>query len=136
MNPETLSTYPERLAINRSSPYSPPKWAEGLVAGLPSFDAAQCATGIVATLDPNAWESPAFIERAVARNNEEDPSKSKTKEENAKILFERIQKYAFGGQSSTASIAAPACKQQESFKPIYGGGPATQYQHTFEQPAP
>ncbi len=136
LNPETLSTYPERLAINRSSPYSPPKWAEGLVSGLPSFDAGQCATGIVATLDPDASEDPAFVERAVARTNEEDPSKSKTQEENAKLLFERIQKYAFAGQSSTSSIAAPPCKQQEPFKPIYGSGPSTQYQHTFEQKGP
>jgi phospholipid/cholesterol/gamma-HCH transport system substrate-binding protein len=131
--PETLASYPERLAINRSSAYSPPKWAEGLVAGLPSFDAAQCSTGIVATLDPSDWEDPAFKERAVASVNEEDTSKSRSQDENARLLFERIQAYAFAGQTSTADIGAPPCKQQEPFKPIYGSGPATQYQHTFEQ---
>ncbi|HEX3041439.1 MAG TPA: MlaD family protein [Solirubrobacterales bacterium] len=136
LNPETLSTYPKRLAINRNSAYSPPKWAEGLVTGLPSFRTSQCTTGIVATLDPKSAEDPAFIERAVARTNEEDPSKSKTQAQNAQILFERIQKYAFGGQTNTSAIAAPPCNQQAPFNPIYGSGPSTQYQHTFEQSGP
>jgi len=136
LNPETLATYPQRLAINRNSAYSPPKWAEGLIAGLPSFDTRQCASGIVATIDPSDWEDPAFKERAVASENKDDPSKSRSQDENAKLLFERIQKYAFTGQTSTSAIAAPPCKQQAPFKPIYGSGPSTQYQHTFEQPHP
>jgi len=133
MTPETVSTYPRRLAINRNSAYSPPKWAEGLVAGLPSFDTRQCTTGIVANLTPSDWEDPAFKERAVESRNELTGEVTRTQDENAKLLFERIQQYAFAGQSSTSGIAAPPCKQQEPFKPIYGSGPATQYQHTFEQ---
>jgi phospholipid/cholesterol/gamma-HCH transport system substrate-binding protein len=134
LNPETLTAYPRRLTINRNSAYSPPKWAEGLISGLPSFDTGQCASGIVATLDPNDWEDPAFNERAVASENAEDPTKNRSQDENAKLLFERIQKYAFTGQTSTSAIPAPPCEQQKPFKPIYGSGPATQYQHTFEQP--
>ncbi len=126
MTPETISTYPQRLAINRNSPYSPPKWAEGLVAGLPSFDTGHCTTGITAILNPDSYKDPGFQERAV------DTEKA-SKEENAKILFERIQQYAFAGQTSTSGIAAPPCTQQAPFKPIYGSGPSTQYQHTFEQ---
>jgi phospholipid/cholesterol/gamma-HCH transport system substrate-binding protein len=130
MNPETLSTYPRRLAINRNSPYSPPKWAEELVDGsLPSFDTRHCTTGIVATLDPESGKSEAFIERTAK-------SETKTVEENAQILFERVKQYAFVGKNSTSEIAAPACELQGQFEPIYGGGPATQYQHTFEQPQP
>src|SRR6476659_7109933 len=72
LNPETLATYPRRLAINRTNAYSAPKWAEGLVSGLPSFDTRQCETGIVATLDPSDWEDPAFKERAAASINAED----------------------------------------------------------------
>jgi phospholipid/cholesterol/gamma-HCH transport system substrate-binding protein len=132
MNPETIATYPKRLAINRNSAYSPPKWAENLISGLPSFDTRQCATGITATLNPSSWEDPAFKERA-AETKGEGETKGKSQEESAKILFERIQQYAFAGQTSTSAIAAPPCKQQEPFKPIYGSGPSTQYQHTFEQ---
>jgi hypothetical protein len=134
MNPEMLSSYPSRLAINRASAYSPPKWAEGLVAGLPSFETRHCTTGITATLDPNAWEDPAFKERATETKNFQTGAVVRTQDENAKLLFERIQQYAFAGQASTSSIAAPPCTQQAPFKPIYGGGPSTQYQHTFEQP--
>lgn len=134
MTPETVATYPRRLAINRNSAYSPPKWAEDLTTGLPSFHTYQCTTGIVATLDPNSSKDPEFQKRAVATPSLEDPSKAKTQEQNAQILFERIQQYAFAGQPSTASMAAPPCKQQRPFKPIYRSSPRTQYQHTFEQP--
>jgi phospholipid/cholesterol/gamma-HCH transport system substrate-binding protein len=130
MNPETLSTYPRRLAINRNSAYSPPKWAEGLVRGaLPGFDTRQCTTGIVATLNPESGKSETFKERAVK-------TETKSAEENAQILLERVKEYAFAGKNSTSEIAAPACTQQAPFEPIYGTGPATQYQHTFEQAQP
>ena len=135
MNPETISTYFRRLSTNRASAYSPPKWAEGLVAGLPSFETRQCTSGIVATLDPDDWEDPDFKERAHEFRSFEDPTKVvRSQDEEAKLFFERIQQYAFAGQTSTSSITAPPCKQQAPFKPIYGSGPATQYQHTFEQP--
>lgn len=130
MNPETLSTYPRRLAINRNSAYSPPKWAEGLTSGaLPGFDTRQCTTGIVAALDPESGKSETFKERSIQ-------TEKKSVEENAQILFERVREYAFAGKNSTSEIAAPECKQQAPFKPIYGTGPSTQYQHTFEQPSP
>lgn len=133
MTPETVATYPRRLAINRTSPYSPPKWAEDLISGLPSFDTRHCTTGIVASLDPSDWEKDSFKDRAVESRNEETGELTRTQDVNAKLLFERIQQYAFAGQTSTAGIAAPPCKQQEPFKPIYGSAPPTQYQHTFEQ---
>ncbi len=130
MNPETLSTYPRRLAINRNSAYSPPKWAEDLVSGaLPGFDTRQCTTGIVATLNPESGKSETFKERSVQ-------TEKKSVEENAEELFERVKEYAFAGKDSTAEIASPTCNQQGQFKPIYGSGPSTQYQHTFEQPQP
>ncbi len=135
MTPEMLTTYPRRLTSNRSSAYSPPKWAEGLISGLPSLETRQCTSGIIATLDPSSGEDPKFKERAVATKGDENTA-PRSQDENAKLLFESIQKYAFAGQTSTSAIPAPACKQQRPFKPIYGSGPATQYQHTFEQPKP
>ncbi|HET8813898.1 MAG TPA: MlaD family protein [Solirubrobacterales bacterium] len=130
MNPETLSAYPQRLMINRTSAYSPPRWAEDLISGaLPNFHTTQCTTGIVATLDPESAKDPAFQERAIATGK-------KSQAENAETLFKRVQEYAFAGQTSTAAIPAPPCEQQRQFQPIYGSGPATQYQHTFEQPSP
>ncbi|HEX2707490.1 MAG TPA: MlaD family protein [Solirubrobacterales bacterium] len=125
LNPETVSTYSNRLSMNRNSAYSPPLWAKGLAAGLPGFDTRQCSSGITATLDPETPKSSAFQER----------TKKGTLAE-AEDLFNRIKKYAFAEQSSTATAPAPACTQQAPFEPIYGSGAATTYQHTFEQPAP
>jgi virulence factor Mce-like protein len=122
INPETVSTYPSRLNINRNSAYSPPLWAKGLASGLPSFNASQCAGGITATLKATTPSEPAFNERTGG-----DVKK-------ATDFFERIKNFAFAGQSGTATTPAPPCTQQEPLEPIYGSGrPATAYQHTFEQ---
>jgi phospholipid/cholesterol/gamma-HCH transport system substrate-binding protein len=122
LNPESVSTYPSRLNINRNSAYSPPLWAKGLASGLPSFNASQCAGGITATLKATTPNEPAFNERTGG-----DVKK-------ATDFFERIKKFAFAGQSETSTVPAPPCTQQEPLEPIYGSGrPATTYQHTFEQ---
>jgi phospholipid/cholesterol/gamma-HCH transport system substrate-binding protein len=122
LNPESVSTYPSRLAINRNSPYSPPQWAKDVLAGLPSFDTRQCSSGITATLDPETPNSPAFKERSVAgKEPEKEP------------LFDRIKKFAFAGQAGTATVPAPPCTQQAPFTSIYGSGGASTYQHVFEQ---
>jgi ABC-type transporter Mla subunit MlaD len=122
INPETLSTYPGRLTTNRNSAYSPPKWAADLVSGLPSFNSQQCSAGVTATIAPNAGSSSALKERT---------KKGETKE--AEELLERLKTYAFGGQSGTGGAPTPGCSQQAPLKPIFGSGPATAYQHTFEQ---
>jgi phospholipid/cholesterol/gamma-HCH transport system substrate-binding protein len=146
INPETLSTYPSRLTTNRSSAYSPPLWAKGIVAGLPSFNAAQCTSGITATLAPSTPESAAFRERTKhgrTKEVEELLKKGETAKANeiaaknetaeAQELFERLKQYAFGGQSGTSGAPAPGCTQQEPLAPINGSGAPTSYQHTFEQ---
>jgi phospholipid/cholesterol/gamma-HCH transport system substrate-binding protein len=126
INAETLSTYGNRLSINRNSAYSPPLWAKGLASGsLPGFDTRQCSAGIGATVDPDTPKEKAFQERT-----------KKGTEEEAKVLFESIKQFAFAGQSGTAGAPTPPCVQQPPFEPIYGSGPATAYQHTFEQPQP
>jgi len=123
LNPESVATYPSRLAINRHSAYSPPQWAKDVLSGLPGFDTRQCGSGLVATLDPNTASSPAFIERTAKKESKQSQD-----------LFSRIKKYAFAEQSGTGTVPAPPCTQQASLAPIYGSGAATAYQHTFEQP--
>lgn len=119
--PESLATYGHRLTTNRNSAYSQPLAAKRLAQGLLGFDTRQCSTGVVASLDPNTPENPAFSERV------------KGSAAQVKDFFERLKRYAFAGQESTAAIPAPPCAQQAPFKPIYGSGPATAYQHVFEQ---
>ena len=54
-------------------------------------------------------------------------------EKQALEFYERLRKYAFGEQDNSANTPAPGCTQQGPFDPIYGNGPATAYQHSFEQ---
>jgi len=121
LGPETLSTYPNRTTTNRNSAYSQPGASNHLAEGLLSFDTRQCSAGITATLNPNTPNEPAFNQR--------------TKGDVAKAtdFFNRLKHYAFAEQTSSSSIPAPGCASQAPFEPIYGGGPATTYQHTFEQ---
>ena len=141
LNPETVATYPNRLSINRSSAYSPPEWAKGLLEGLPSLITTQCSGGLVATLDPNVYKDPAFQE-SVPHKNSENAEKA------AEVFLKRLKEVAFAAPKeskeqeegkaprptiSTGEVPAPPCKQQERLKSIYGSGEETLYQHTFEK---
>ncbi len=121
LGPESLATFSNRLTNNRNSAYSQPRAARRLASGLLNFDTRQCSSGITATLDPDTPNDPTFNARTDGDVEE------------ATELFERLKRYAYAGQESSGSIPAPGCSQQAPFKPIYGGGPATTYQHSFEQ---
>jgi phospholipid/cholesterol/gamma-HCH transport system substrate-binding protein len=143
INAESLSTYPNRLNINRNSPYSPPGWAELLKNGsLPAYDTRQCTGGAAVTINPNTATSEAFLERIPAKKSKFNSTTNQqelvtlTPEERQKEseeLLNYLKQYAFGGQSGTAGAPAPPCEQQGSFNSIYGSGETTQYQHTYEQ---
>jgi phospholipid/cholesterol/gamma-HCH transport system substrate-binding protein len=120
--PESLATFSRRTTTNRNSAYSHPLSAKRLARGLLNFHTAQCSAGVVATLDANAPNEEAFNQRT-----EGDVKK-------ATEFFERLKHYAYGDQESSAAIPAPGCSPQAPLEPIYGTGPATLYQHTFEQP--
>jgi phospholipid/cholesterol/gamma-HCH transport system substrate-binding protein len=135
INAEALSAYGGRLNINRNSAYSPPLWAKGIAAGLPGFDTRQCTSGISITPEAETPKKPAFQEH-VSHVKGGKPLPPEGVQANAEVLFNNIKKYTFGGQSGTAGAPAPACIQQAPFEPIYGSGPATAYQRTFEQPQP
>jgi phospholipid/cholesterol/gamma-HCH transport system substrate-binding protein len=142
LNPESVASYPSRLASNRNSAYSPPEWASELLHGLPSFSTANCSSGLVAELEPESAKAAAFLERIRTHDTKFNTTTFKEEEVNfseeeraqkAEEFLARIKKFAFGEQSSTASLPTPACKQQKKLESIYGNGEKTQYQHTFEQ---
>lgn len=121
LGPESLAAFPRRLTTNRNSAYSQPLSSQDLAQGLLGFDTRQCSSGITATLDPNTPNDPDFNLRTGG-----DVKK-------ATEFFERLKRYAYADQESSAAIPAPACAQQAPFEPIYGGEPPTTYQHTYEQ---
>ena len=123
--PESLATYSNRLSSNRNSAYSPARSTSSSPPACPASTPA-CSSGVTATLDPETPKNPAFYERVKG----DTPEKT---EKNAQQLFERLKEFAFAGQDSTATLPAPGCTQQAPFEPIYGSGPSTTYQHTFEQ---
>ncbi len=122
LGPESLATYDTRTTTNRNSAYSQPRYAERLAKGLLNFHTSQCSSGITAHLNPDTPNESTFNQRT-----EGDAKK-------AADFFERLKHFAFAGQESSASIPAPGCSPQAPLAPIYGSGPATSYQHTFEQP--
>ena len=62
-----------------------------------------------------------------------DAENEKADEERAIKFFELIKKYAYAGQTDSASVPAPGCTQQAPFNPVGKSGPATTYQHVYEQ---
>ncbi len=136
INPESIASYPGRLALNRNSAYSPPRWAEEILKGLPSFNTANCTSGLVAELESSTPTNPAFLEwiRPYKESGEEFSEEERIQQ--AEELLGRIKKYAFGEQSSTSAAPTPPCRQQRKLESIYGNGEKTQYQHTFEQTGP
>ncbi len=152
INAETLATYPTRLLNSRSSPYSPPGWAELLKEGsLPSYETRQCTAGGAVTLNPftatpngptqaDKEAAAAFLERSptlrltfVESKNVNVTVTPEERQKEAEELLTQIKEYAFGGQTGTVGAPTPPCNQQGNFKSIFGNGEKTQYQHTFEQ---
>jgi hypothetical protein len=125
-SPEALATFPSRTTTNRNTAYSQPLSYKNLASGLLNFHTSQCSSGVTAALNPETPKDPAFYGRV------EGETTAKT-EKNALEFYERLRKFAFGEQDNSASTPAPGCGAQGPFEPIYGNGPATAYQHTFEQ---
>jgi len=121
LGPETLATYESRTTTNRNSAYSKPRYADRLAKGLLNYHTYQCGAGITATLDP---DTP---------NNEDFNSRTAGDVAEAADFFARLKHYAFADQDNSATIPAPPCEAQAPFEPIYGDGPPTIYQQTFEQ---
>jgi phospholipid/cholesterol/gamma-HCH transport system substrate-binding protein len=125
-SPESLATFTSRTTTNRNTAYSQPLSYKDLAKGLLNFGTSQCSAGATAALNPETPKDPAFYGRV------EGETTAKT-EKNALEFFERLKKYAYGEQDNSANTPAPGCGQQGPFEQIYGNGPATSYQHTFEQ---
>jgi phospholipid/cholesterol/gamma-HCH transport system substrate-binding protein len=133
VNPESLASYPTRLALNRNSAYSEPGWAEEVLHGLPSFNTANCSSGLNAEIEADTLTNPAFLERVRRFKESGEEFTSEERAVKAEEVLNRLKKFALGEQSSTAAAPTPACRQQQKIESIYGNGEKTQYQHTFEQ---
>jgi phospholipid/cholesterol/gamma-HCH transport system substrate-binding protein len=112
---------PQRVRTQRTNPYTAPLGYKNLPSGLLSFETRHCASGLVPKLDPTTPTNPVFQSRFNVTGAD------------AQDLFDRIVQFAFAGVLDSANTPAPPCVKQAPFNPIGQPGPATDYQHVFEQ---
>jgi virulence factor Mce-like protein len=122
--PEAVTTFPERLQINRTNPYLKAKAALDVRTALASFEIRQCAAGTVATLPDRAATiaDPAFNGRFGGDL------------ESAADFYDRLQQYAFNDQTSTATITPPPCNEQAPFESIGAPSESSDYLHVYPFP--
>jgi phospholipid/cholesterol/gamma-HCH transport system substrate-binding protein len=121
LSPDVLAAFNNRLSNDRTNPYHQPGDFANLASGLHSFETAQCSGGPTAQLDPNTPNDPDFNARTggdVAAATE---------------FFNRIKKFVFNDQSSSATIPNVGCVKQAPYNPLGAPGPATDYLHVFGQ---
>ena len=127
INPESLTTFSNRSRATGTAPTARPIAKKNLASGLPSFNTRNCSSGDRHARPRKAEKNPAFYERVKG----EDTAKT---EKNAAEFLQRLKEYAYAQPSKAHQRPRPpAATQQAPFAPIYGNGPATTYQHTFEQ---
>jgi ABC-type transporter Mla subunit MlaD len=137
-SPESLATFPSPTTASRTNPYAQPLAAKSLASGLPSFNTSGCGSGSSAVLDPATPTVPAFKARTERTKVFNKPSATPAEiaaenEKRSKAFFENLKKFAYGGQTDSTGIGAPACIQQAPFNPVGRSGAPTTYQHFFEQ---
>ena len=122
--PEAVTTFPERLEINRTNPYLKAETALDVRTALASFEVRQCAGGTVVTLPDRAATiaDPAFNGRVSGDL------------ETAGEFYDRLQQYAFSDQTSSATITPPACNEQSPFDSIGAPSETSDYLHVYPFP--
>jgi ABC-type transporter Mla subunit MlaD len=110
LGPESLAVYPNRLSVGRTNPYVAPGGYENLSSGLDSFETRQCSTGIRATLDPG---DAGFFPPG---------------------LFDRLQEFAFAGETDSDNLPTPPCDAQADFQSIGTPSELSQYLHVRALP--
>jgi phospholipid/cholesterol/gamma-HCH transport system substrate-binding protein len=124
LSPESLATYPGRVISNRANPYFKPLGYNQLAHGLQAFANTPCSAGVTATLPPRSQVASDPNFQLYTNTNFPD----------AGNLYDRIKSYAFGGASSTASVPAPLCSRQGTFRSIGRFPESTAYLHVRRQP--
>ncbi|MGA7397575.1 MAG: MlaD family protein [Solirubrobacterales bacterium] len=128
LGPEVLAAFPDRLAINRNTPYSEAgSNLDFATGGLKTFDASNCGAGVNATIAP--WAALTPVEQAQFTSNLRYTVYTPADVEE---LYNRSILFNMSDKNQTNDIAAVPCVQQPPFQAIGDTSqPATQYQHVF-----
>jgi phospholipid/cholesterol/gamma-HCH transport system substrate-binding protein len=124
LNPETLTSFGQRLKPDRANPYFKPLGYNQVKQGLQTFANTPCGAGITAAFPPASQvvNDPNFNGRVggdVAQ---------------ATDLFDRIKRYAYTQKSNTDDVPAPACRKQGKFNSIGKSPERTNYLHVRREP--
>jgi len=121
LNPENLAVYPRRLPSNRPNPYRLPGGFNDFNRGLSSYETRQCGRSFPLTVTnqpvpglPPLPISPQQLQALIPND-----------------LIQRIQQFAFAGQTNAGAVPAPPCRQQGKFD---FGGQATLFPHVNAAP--
>ncbi len=124
LTPESVTTLPNRLEINRSNPYVRPGGYLEIASVLKSFETRQCANGETVTL-PDREETindPDFNVRAGGDV------------EAAGELYDRLKLFNFNDQQSSSTIEPPACTPQGPFESVGSPSETSRYPHYYPFP--
>ncbi|MCD6015757.1 MAG: virulence factor Mce family protein [Solirubrobacterales bacterium] len=124
LTPEAVTTFPNRLQINRTNPYFKPKQYIDVRTALKSFETRHCTSGVQVTLPPRETTitDPAFLERV-----DGDAA-------DAADLYDRLKLFTFEDQQSTAALGAPPCIEQGPFQSIGAPRERSDFLHTYPFP--
>jgi phospholipid/cholesterol/gamma-HCH transport system substrate-binding protein len=124
LSPDVLAGFSNRLSNDRTNPYVKPLGYLGIGGGgIAGFETTQCGGGAAnnTSLDPSVTSNPVFQNRYGGAALATD-------------FFNRIKKFAFDGQLSSAGVPNVACQKQGPYAPLGQAGAATDYLHVLEQP--
>lgn len=130
LGPESLTAFtPTPASSTRTNPYSAADSNLDLASGgLKSFSAADCSSGVNATLAQ--WSALTPVQQAQFTQNTQFLNAA-----DAESLYDSLFDFTTGSATQTDNVPAPACLQQGPFQPIGDPSqPDTQYQHVFRQP--
>ncbi len=113
-----------RLAYSRSNPYVAPDSALKVINGLLTFDTRPCASppGLTVGLGPDATYTgnPFFANRATFDTPQQ--------------LLDEIKSTAFGSQTNSSSLPAPACTKQPQQPSLGQIAQMSDYTHVYANP--
>jgi phospholipid/cholesterol/gamma-HCH transport system substrate-binding protein len=136
LGPESYAGYgPSGQNSARTNPYTGPgQNASFATGGMKVFNAADCAAGMNATIQP--WATLTPVQQAQFGINLRYGF-SPAYQEN---LYDQLLGFLMGGDPpvmQTGNVAAPACSQAGPFRPIGDPSqPDSQYLHVFRDPNP
>jgi phospholipid/cholesterol/gamma-HCH transport system substrate-binding protein len=124
LTPEVVTTFPNRLQINRTNPYLKPGSYLDVRTALASFETRQCTSGTQVTLPPRETTvtDPSWLAR------------TEGDEADAADLYDRVKLFTFEDQQSTAGLGAPACTKQAPFESIGSPSETSDFLHVYPFP--